>query len=277
MRVRYRKEDRDSFKEVGNLVIQSRMTGPVKLKEITETVFAKGPIKLERENQKRVVSITANLSGRDLGSAMRDIRRAVSTIYFPSGYFVEYGGEAKEMRETFITLGQVFLLAVLLIYMIMAAQFESLSHPFVIMFTLPFSIIGVILSLIITGKSISLPTGMGVLILSGIIVNNGIVFIDYINQLRKRGMEKREAIMAAGKTRLRPILMTASTTILGMLPLALNRAEGSAARSVVAISIIGGLIVGTMLTLFVLPLLYSIFDDASEILKKRVRKLLKVQ
>jgi len=103
------------------------------------------------------------------------------------------------------------------------------------------------------------------------------VLIDYLKQLRKRGKEKREAIMAAGKTRLRPILMTASTTILGMLPLALNRAEGSAARSVVAISIIGGLIVGTMLTLFVLPLLYSIFDDASEILKKRVRKLLKVQ
>ena len=277
LRVRFREKDRENLFDLKDLFIHSQTAGPVKLNEVTKIDFTRGPIKLTRENQKRTVSITANLSGRDLGSVMDDVKRGISKINFPPGYFVEYGGEAKEMKETFTTLGQVFVLAILLIYMIMAAQFESFIHPLVIMFTVPFAIIGVILALIITGKSICLPTGMGILILSGIIVNNGIVFIDYINRLRRKGKEKAVAIVEAGVVRLRPILMTASTTMLGMLPLALSRLEGSAARSVVAISIIGGLMVGTILTLIILPVLYSIFDDLGERLMQRGKRILRIE
>ncbi len=276
IRVRLRKEDRKNLEDLKELFVPNVKGEPIRLQEVTNIEFERGPIKLTRENQKRVISVTSNLSGKDLGSVMNKIKKEISKIYFPPGYFVEYGGEAKEMRETFVTLSEVFLLSVLLIYLIMAAQFESLIHPLVIMFTVPFAIVGVILSLLITGKSLSLPTGMGVLILSGIIVNNGIVFIDYINQLRKKGMEKTEAIIEAGAIRLRPILMTASTTIFGMLPLAVSKLEGSASRSVVAISIIGGLIVGTFLTLIILPIIYSVLENIGDRIKRKIKRHLRV-
>jgi len=230
------------------------------LKDVADIQEAKGPIKLNRENQKRMVSLTANLSGRPLSSVMRDIKNKIRRIAFPEGYFVDYGGQAKKMQETFISLGQIIILAVLLVFMIMAAQFESFTQPLVIMVTVPLAIIGVILGIVISGKTLSLPSGIGVVILAGIIVNNGIVMIDYINQLRRKGMEKMEAIVEGAATRLRPIIMTASTTILAMTPLALSRAEGSAVRSVVAVSIMGGLLVGSILTLIVIPALYSLFE-----------------
>jgi len=191
---------------------------------------------------------------------LADIRNKVRKINFPEGYFVEYGGQAEKMRETFLSLFKIVILAVLLVFMVIAAEFESFRQTFIIMFTVPLALIGVILALIITGKTLSLPSGMGVVILVGIIVNNAIVMIDYINQLRRKGMEKLEAIIQGAATRLRPVLMTSSTTILGMIPMALSHAEGSEARSVVAISIIGGLFVGTILTLVVIPALYSLSE-----------------
>lgn len=260
IRVSLDQRSRGSLREIENIVLPSPLGILVRLKDVADIREAKGPIKLNRENQKRVVSLTANFSGRPLSSVMRDIENKISRIAFPEGYFIDYGGQAEKMRETFISLGQILILAVLLVFMIIAAQFESFTQPLVIMFTVPLAIIGVILSIVISGKTLSLPSGIGVVVLAGIIVNNGIVMIDYINQLRRKGMEKMEAIIEGAATRLRPIIMTASTTILAMLPLALSRAEGSAVRSVVAVSIMGGLLVGSILTLIVVPALYSLFE-----------------
>jgi len=260
IRVSVDEKSRENLREIENIVIPSPPGILVRLRDVAEIQEAKGPIRLNRENQKRMVSLTANLGGRHLSSVMSDIRNKIKGINLPEGYFVDYGGQAEKMRETFVSLGQILILAILLVFMVMAVEFESFIQPLVIMFTVPLAIIGVILGIVISGKTLSLPSGMGVIILTGIIVNNGIVMIDYINQLRRKGMEKMEAIVEGAATRLRPILMTASTTILGMLPMALSHAEGSEARSVVATSIIGGLLVGTILTLIVIPALYSLFE-----------------
>ncbi|MEW6556324.1 MAG: efflux RND transporter permease subunit [Elusimicrobiota bacterium] len=261
IRVKLRPEDRKSLKDIENLSIITPQGLIIPLGEVAKLVFSYGPIRLERENQKRIVTITANITGKDLGKIINEIKKVVKKIQFPEGYFIDYAGEAEQMRETFTDLGYIFLLALLLIYMVMASEFESFIHPLVIMFTVPFSIIGVVLGLVMLGKNICLPAGMGILILAGIIVNNGIVMIDYINKLRRRGKEKIAAIIEGATTRLRPVLMTAITTMLGMMPMVFSRAEGSEARSVAASAIVGGLFVGTMLTLLVLPVVYSILDD----------------
>jgi len=260
IRVSLDEKGRENLREIENIVIPSPLGALTRLKDVAEVEPARGPIRLNRENQKRVISLTGSLGGRHLSSVINGIKNRVTKINFPEGYFVEYGGQAEKMRETFVSLGWILILAVLLVFMIMAAEFESFVQPLVIMFTFPLAIIGVILAIVISGKTLSLPSGMGVIILAGIIVNNGIVMVDYINQLRKKGIEKMEAIVEGAATRLRPVLMTASTTILGMIPMALSRAEGSEARSVVAITIIGGLLVGTVLTLIVIPALYSLSE-----------------
>jgi len=260
IRVSLDEKGRGSLKEIENIVLPSVIGAQVRLKDITDIRLGQGPIRLNRENQKRTVSITGSLGSRDLSSVMSDIRNRVRRIGFPEGYFVDYGGQAEKMRQTFISLSQILILAVLLVFMVMAAEFESFIQPLVIMFTVPLALIGVILGVVISGKTVSLPSGMGVIILVGIIVNNGIVMIDYINQLRRKGIEKIEAIVEGAATRLRPILMTSSTTILGMIPMALSHAEGSEARSTVAVAIIGGLLVGTLLTLIVIPALYSLSE-----------------
>lgn len=275
VRVRLRAKDRKTFKDIENLNLPTMGGVNVPLGEVARFAFTYGPIRLSRENQKRTISVTANLSGRDLGGAIREIKNKIDrVIALPEGYFVEYAGEAEQMYETFRDLGLIFLLALLLVYMVMAAEFESLIHPLVIMFTVPFSVIGVIFALVLAGKRISLPMGMGMLILAGIIVNNGIVLIDYINQLRHWGKEKIEAIIEAGTTRLRPVLMTAITTILGLIPMIFSGGEGSEMRSVVAVTLIGGLTVGTILTLLVLPTVYIIFDQWAIKITERIKIIL---
>ncbi|MFQ5867497.1 MAG: efflux RND transporter permease subunit [bacterium] len=260
IRVSLDERGRGNLKEIENIILPSPLGVLVRLQDVADIREARGPIRLNRENQKRMVSLTANLGGRHLSKVIKDVKNKIRRVAFPEGYFVDYGGQAEKMRETFVSLSQILILAVLLVFMIMAAQFESFTQPLVIMFTVPLALIGVILAIVISGKTLSLPSGIGVVVLAGIIVNNGIVMIDYVNQLRKKGMEKMEAIIEGAGTRLRPILMTASTTILAILPLAINRAEGSAARSVVAVSIMGGLLVGSILTLIVIPALYSLFE-----------------
>ncbi len=260
IRVSLDEKSRKNIREIENIVIPSPLGALTRLKDVAEIEPARGPIRLNRENQKRVISLTGSLGGRHLSSVINGIKNGVKKINFPEEYFVEYGGQAEKMRETFISIGKIIILAVLLVFMVIAAEFESFSQTLVIMFTVPLALIGVILSLIITGKTLSLPSGMGVVILAGIIVNNGIVMVDYINQLRRKGMEKMEAIVEGAATRLRPVLMTSTTTILGAIPMALSHAEGSEARSVLATSIIGGLLVGTILTLVIIPALYSLSE-----------------
>ncbi len=276
MLVEFRNEDVKAVKDIENIPIMTPPGTSILLKQVAEIVLTEGPVRIEREEQNRKVSVTANIEHRDLGSVVGDIAKKVEPIKktLPSGYSIEFGGEYEQMKETFITLGIAFILAIILIYMVMAAQFESFVHPFVIMFTMPLASVGVIWALFITHKAVSMPALMGVIILAGIVVNNAIVFIDYTNRLRKKGLEIYEALILAGKTRLRPILITAFTTILGMLPMALSRSEGSEMRSPMAIVVMGGLFVSTLLTLIVIPIIYTIFDDLAQKLRARTKRVI---
>jgi len=262
IRVRFKKADRDSLDDIKNIPLLTPLKNVIPLNQVAEISPGVGPIRITRENQSRVVTVTANIAGRDLGSVIRDVKKRLSPIErsLPAGYFVEFGGEYEQMQEAFLIIAGAFALAVLLVYMIMASQFESFVHPFVIMFTIPLAIIGVILALLITGKTINLPVLVGFVMLGGIAVNNGIVMVDYINQLKRRGIEKIEAILQGCAVRLRPVLITAFTTILGMTPMALSTSSGAEMRAPMAITVIGGLVTTTFLTLFIVPIIYSIVD-----------------
>jgi HAE1 family hydrophobic/amphiphilic exporter-1 len=263
VRVQFREEYAKTREDIQQALIASPMGTQVQLAEVAKVERATGPLQLTRVNRKPTVAVAANLFGRDLGSTMKEIQNIVDPMKRPEGYFVNYTGEAKQMRETFVALGAALIASIILMYMIMAVLFEHLAHPFTILFTLPLAIIGIILALFITGTSISMTSLLGVLVLFGIIVNNGIIMIDYINRLRQRGIERHEAIVQGASVRLRPILMTAFTTILGLLPMAISRAEGSEMEAPMAIAILGGLFVGTLLTLIVVPVIYSVMDDIS--------------
>ncbi len=265
IRVRFREEDRDSLAKIANIPIINPLNKVVYLSQVATITPGEGPIQITRENQSRRISVTANIAGRDLGSVVRDIKKRLGPVekQLPAGYFIEYGGAYEQMQEAFLILAGAFLLAALLTYMVMASQFESFRHPFVIMFTIPLATIGVVLALLISGRSVNMPVLVGFILLGGIAVNNGIVMIDYINQLRRRGMGTAEAIVQGAVTRLRAVLLTALTTILGMMPMALSTSEGSEMRSPMAITVVGGLTATTFLTLFIIPIIYSLFEKAS--------------
>ncbi len=262
IRVQLNKRFRDSLEDIKSIPILTPLNNTVSLEQVATITKGEGPIRINRENQARVITVTANIAGRDLGSIVSDIKGRIADIErgLPSGYFTEFGGQFEQMQEAFLIMAGAFALATLLVYMIMASQFESFSHPFVIMFTIPLAIIGVILALLITGRPVSLPVLIGFIMLAGISVNNGIVMVDYINQLKRRGMEKKEAILQACTVRLRPVLITAFTTILGMLPMALSISEGAEFRAPMAVTVVGGLVATTLLTLFIIPIIYSLVD-----------------
>ncbi len=262
VRVRFKKRFRDDIDDILNIPIMTPANKMVHLDQIATITQGVGPIRITRENQARVISVAANIAGRDLGSVVKDIKKQISGIErgLPTGYFLEFGGQYEDMQEAFIVMAGAFLLAILLVYMIMASQFESLKHPLIIMFTIPLALIGVVLALVISGKPISLPVLIGFVMLGGIAVNNGIVMVDYINQLKRKGVDKKEAIVQASTVRLRPVLITACTTILGMLPMALSTSAGSEMRAPMAIAVVGGLVATTFLTLFIIPIVYSLFD-----------------
>jgi len=265
LRVRFQKQYRDDIQEIINIPIMTPQNKVIYVGQVATVEKGEGPIQITRENQARRVTVTANISGRDLGSVVRDIRQRLGAIekQMPPGYFLEFGGSYEQMTEAFKILAAAFALASLLVYMVMASQFESFRHPFIIMFAIPLSVIGVILGLLVAGKSISLPALIGFILLAGIAVNNGIVMIDYINQLRRSGVKTREAIVDGAVTRLRAVLLTALTTILGMMPMAISRSEGSEFRAPMAITVMGGLTATTFLTLFVIPIIYSLFEKVS--------------
>ncbi len=262
IRIRFDEKFRDTVDDIRNIPIMTPLKTMARLDQVASISRGEGPIKITRENQARVVTVSANIAGRDLGSVVRDIKTRTAEIEkgLPSGYFVEIGGQYEQMTDAFKIMAGAFALATLLVYMIMASQFESFLHPFIIMFTIPLAIIGVILALLVSGQPISLAALIGVILLAGIAVNNAIVMIDYINQLKRRGVEKKEAILQGCVTRLRPVLVTALTTIVGMLPMAISTSEGSEMRAPMAITVLGGLTATTFLTLFVIPIIYSLFD-----------------
>ena len=268
--VRLNKENRKSIKDVENLSITTPMGFTIPLKQVATFEMGEGPIVISREHQTRKVTISANVVGRDLGSTVNEINTKIKDIIdnLPIGYFLELGGAYEDMKESFITLFYALLLAALLVYVILTSQFESFKQPFVIMFTLPLAYVGVIFMLLITGTTLSAISFVGIIVLSGIVVNNGIVLIDHINLLRRSGMETHEAIIQGGSDRMRPVLITAITTIGGMLPMAISKGQGSEMRAPLAIAVIGGLITATFFTLIIIPTIYTIVERISYKKKK---------
>ncbi|MGD8628085.1 MAG: efflux RND transporter permease subunit [bacterium] len=258
--VRARQEDRSSVKKLRQLLINPESDHPVPLEAVADIVIDTGPGEIRRVDQERVALVTANLNYGDLGAAASEINDIIRTTHKPPAIGVRLAGQNEEMTMSFKSLQFALLLAVFLVYLVMASQFESFLHPFVILLTIPLALIGAVLALAITGSTISVVVMIGAILLAGIVVNNAIVLIDLINKLRARGMSKLEAIMEGGRLRLRPIMMTTITTTLGLLPLAIGIGEGAEIRAPMAITVIGGLTVSTLLTLVVIPVVYSALD-----------------
>jgi HAE1 family hydrophobic/amphiphilic exporter-1 len=227
---------------------------------VAEIDLTMGPSEIRRIGQKRATVISGNLDGRDMGAVAADVRAALRALPLSAAVTASLSGQEEEMQRSMKSLMLAMALAIFLVYLVMASQFESLIHPFIIIFTLPLGLIGVVLALFATGKSISIVAMIGVVMLAGIVVNNGIVLIDAVNQLRQKGLARRNALVEAGLSRIRPILMTSLTTILGLLPMALGLGEGAELRAPLAITVIGGLSLATLLTLIVIPLVYDLID-----------------
>lgn len=261
IRVKLVEQAAEKVSDLSGLIITTPGGQSVPLRELAFIKVARGPVAIDRENQSRQVTVSSQIIGRDLRSITKDVQTKLSAVELPPGYQIKYGGQNEEMMKSFKSLAEALLLAVILVYMVMAFQFESLLYPFIIMFSMPTTFIGVVLALAITGRAFSVPAFMGVIMLAGIVVTNAIVLVDYINVLRGRGMERDAAILKAGPTRLRPILMTALTTVLGLLPLTLGLGEGAEAQAPMATVVVGGLTVSTLLTLVLIPVVYTLFDD----------------
>lgn len=263
---------KESLKNLENLLIETPVGTNVPLNQVADLELVKGPVSINRNDQVRTITISSQIAGRDLGSISNDITVALEGYEMPNGYDYKFGGENEDMVEAFTDLALAFVLAILLVYMIMASQFESLLNPFIIMFTVPLAIAGGALGLFVTGRTLSVPSIIGVIMLGGIVVNNAIVLVDYVNTLRKKGVDRDEAILQAGPTRLRPILMTTLTTVLGLLPLALGIGDGAEAQAPMATVVIFGLILSTLLTLVFIPVIYIVFDNLSNKVKGKLRK-----
>lgn len=261
--VRYDEPYRTTLEDVENITIHSASGKGVKVRDIATIVEEFAPPDIERENRQRVVSVNASLAdGVPLGTLVSQINELIASYELPDDIFLQVGGTVEDQAESFGDLFILLILVVMLVYIVMATQFESLRMPFIIMFTLPFAFTGVVLALWITGTPLSVIALIGSIMLVGIVVKNGIVIVDFANLLRERGSSINQSIIAAGKNRLRPVLMTSCTTILGMLPMALGIGEGSETWQPMGIAVIGGLTLSTMLTLVVVPVVYSLFVGA---------------
>jgi hydrophobe/amphiphile efflux-1 (HAE1) family protein len=261
VRVRLREEDRRRPEDLMRLPVPALGGKVVPLENVAEITQGATPIQLERKYQQRIVHVTANTSGRDLGSIAKEIETKISQMKIPEGFSVLLKGARLEQKEAFQMLLFALVLAILLIYMVLASQFASLLHPFLIMFSVPLGFIGVIWALFITGNTLSVISFIGIIMMVGIVVSNAILIVDYTNRIRNEGVDLREAIIRAGRIRLRPILMTTLTTICGLMPMALGLGEGAEAYASLAIAVIGGLSVSTLLTLVFIPTLYMIVES----------------
>ncbi len=251
---------RASIADIRSLIVNPEAERPVTLEAVAEIKIARGPAEIRRIAQERVAIISANLAYGDLGAAVADANSIIGETPMPKGITAMVSGQNEEMQDSFRSMQFALLLAVFLVYIVMASQFESLIHPLVILFTIPLALVGAVLALFLTGTTVNVVAFIGIIMLAGIVVNNAIVLVDLINQLQAQGLEKTSAIMEAGQVRLRPILMTTLTTVLGLLPMAIGFGEGSELRTPMAITVIGGLLVSTLLTLVVIPVVYSLLD-----------------
>ena len=263
--VRLSEDERQSIAAVRELIINPASEFPVPLSSVAEIRVAQGPAEIRRGNQERLALVQANLAYGDLGSAVKEAEQLLAGIQLPYGLTMTIKGQSEEMAASFKSLLFALGLAVVLVYLVMASQFESLLHPFVILFSIPLAVVGVALALWLTDTRLSVIVFIGLIMLAGIVVNNAIVLLDLINQLRERGMERIAAITEGARLRLRPIMMTTLTTVLGLLPMALGLGQGSEMRTPMAITVIGGLLTSTLLTLLVVPVMYSLLDRRRDV------------
>ncbi|MDD2332735.1 MAG: efflux RND transporter permease subunit, partial [Candidatus Cloacimonetes bacterium] len=255
-------KDKTSFDDILNLSIINNAGEPIILKNLVRIERGTGAAQIDRQNQERITTVSANISGRDMGSIIKDIRLRLTELNIPQDFAVVFGGDYEEQKKSNRELMLGFVLALILIYMVMASQYESLKDPFVVMFSVPFAIIGVVLILFLTGTTFNIQSYIGMIMLGGIVVNNAILLVDTTNLLRREeGFSTRSAIEEAGRRRLRPILMTASTTILAMIPMALGIGEGGEAQAPLARAVIGGMLSSALITLVFVPVIYSFFEE----------------
>ena len=258
--VRLSENFRSHLDDLRNIVLTTPSGKQVLLGSVATITKAASPVEIDRKYQQRLVEVTANVSGRDLGSVANDIQAQLDTLTIPPGFEVEQTGNSEQQHETFKVLLLALLLAILLVYVVMASQFQSLVDPFIIMFTVPLGLVGVVWILFLTGTSLSVTSFQGVIIMIGIVVSNGVLLVDYTNHLRRSGMDLHEAVVTGGKTRLKPIVMTTLATVLGLVPMAVGMG-GESTQAPLAIAVIGGLSVSSLLTLFFIPVLYTIFEE----------------
>jgi len=258
IRVRVKEEDRRSIEALRELTLSLPTGGVIRLNTVANINLEEGPVEIRRIGPQRAAVITANISGRDLSSVVTDIEKAIDGLQLPTDFTTYIGGQSEERAVAFNSMQFAIILAIFLVYLVMASQFESLIQPFIIMFAIPFALIGVAIALVLTGQIINIVVLIGVVVLAGIVVNNSIVLIDYTNQLRRTGQDKFSAVKNACAVRIRPILMTTATTVLGLAPMAFSWGEGAELRVPLAITVIGGLVVSTLLTLLFVPVLYTI-------------------
>ena len=269
IRVKLREEDLQKIEEVPDFSVMTK-DGSQKVSNIANIDFTEGPSQIQRKNKQRMITISAELSGTTLGQAQTLIQTGIDSMEVPEGYNIRFGGQSEMMAESFGDLLRALVLAIVLTYMLLAAIMESYIHPFTIMMTLPLALIGILYILFLTGNSISIMSLMAIIMLVGIVVNNGILLIDYTQNLRReKGYTLIEAILEAAPTRLRPIIMINLATALGMTPLALGLGAGAEMRAPMAISSIGGLITSTLFTLFLIPIIYYTFENWKEKLGRR--------
>jgi len=273
VRIAYKGNVATSVDSLKDIVISTPAGIYIPLSSIAEIRMDEIPTSIYRTNQRRYIELTSGIYGRDTGSVTRDIQSVIDNFNFPNGYSATITGISEMMNEVFSSLFLVIGLAIVLVYMVMASQFESLVNPFIIMFTIPLAFTGAFILLFVTGEPISMMALIGCLILVGIVVNNGIVLIDYTDILRDRdGMEAEEAVLKACPTRLRPVLMTALTTILGQMPMIFSQGSNSELLHGMGIVIAGGLATSTFLTLLIVPILYLMFDSVTTKFKKKFNR-----
>lgn len=262
--VRAQESDRASVESIRKLIVNPGSSRPVTLESVAEVVSTTGPSEIHRADQVRVAIVSANLRDIDLGGAVNEVREMVAENNLGAGIGMHIGGQGEELAESVKALLFAFGLAIFLVYLVMASQFESLLHPFVILFTIPLALVGAVLALLLTRSPVSVVVFIGLILLVGLVVKNAIILIDKVNQLREAGVAKREALVEGARSRLRPIIMTTLCTLFGFLPLALAFGEGAEVRSPMAITVIGGLLVSTLLTLVVIPVVYDLLDRRSD-------------
>jgi HAE1 family hydrophobic/amphiphilic exporter-1 len=261
IRVRALDAEQAAVDDIDELIVGHVEGRPIFLKSVADITITEGPTEIRRIGQRRAALVSGNLDNRDMGAAAADVRTALLSLapQLPPTVTAKLTGQEEELKRSFSSLALAMALAIFLVYLVMASQFESFLHPFVIIFSLPLGAVGVVAALALTGHTVNVVAIIGAVMLAGIVVNNAIVLIDAVNQRRRAGMSVVDALKDAGRNRLRPILMTTATTVFGLAPMALGMGEAAELRAPLAITVIGGLSVATVLTLLVIPVVYSFF------------------